>query len=71
MVAQHGFACNPMWQIDPTPIHNQLNTLVNISVYMYGVPYVGTVSDMPNIHNILTNEGCRFGHQSGLDETTG
>ncbi len=31
---------------------------------------VGTVADRPNIHNILTNIGHRFGHQSGLDGNT-
>ena len=33
---------------------------------MYAIPYVGTVPDMPNIPNILTNVGHRFGHQSSL-----
>ena len=27
--------------------------------------------DMPNIHNIFANVGHRFGHQSGLDESSG
>ena len=31
----------------------------------------GTVPGMPSIHNILTNSGHRFGHKSGLDETSG
>ena len=33
--------------------------------------WVGTGSDMPNIHNISTNIGHRVGHQSGLDESSG
>ena len=32
---------------------------------------VGTIPDMPNIHNIMTNIGHRFHHQSGLDESSG
>ena len=31
----------------------------------------GTVPDMLNIYNILTNIGHRFGHQSNLDESSG
>ena len=31
----------------------------------------GTVLDMPNIHKMLTIIGNRFGHQSGLDESSG
>ena len=34
-------------------------------VYRYAVPYVGTVSNIPNITNILSNSGHRVGHQSG------
>ena len=32
---------------------------------------MGTVPDMPNIRNILTIIGHRFGRQSGLDESSG
>ena len=32
----------------------------------YAIQYVGTVPDMPDIFNILTNVGHRFGHQSSL-----
>ena len=32
---------------------------------------VGTVPDMPNMHIILTLLGHRFGHQLGLDESSG
>ena len=40
----------------------------------YAVPYVGTLSnvpDMPNIHNIWVHIGHRFGHQAGLDKSSG
>ena len=36
----------------------------------YAVLYVGTVPDIPNIHNILTNIQ-QFGRQWGLDESSG
>ena len=37
-----------------------------------GLRYVQyLVPDMPNICNILTTIGHRFGHQSGLDESAG
>ncbi len=43
--------------------------------YVYDItgilPYVGTVPDMPNIYNTLTNIGHRFGHQICLDESSG
>ena len=32
---------------------------------------IGTIPNMTNIHNILTNIGHRSGHQSGLDESSG
>ena len=38
---------------------------------MYAVPYAGTVPDMSYMNNILTNIGHRFGHRSGLDESSG
>ena len=31
---------------------------------------VGTVPDVLNIYNVLTTLGHRFGHQSGLDESS-
>ena len=37
----------------------------------FAVPQVRTVPDMRNIHDILTTIGHRFGHQSGLDESSG
>ena len=37
-------------------------------VRMYAVPQVGTVPDMPNIHNVLTVIGHPFAIQAGLDE---
>ena len=36
-----------------------------------GVADVGAVPDIPIIHKILTNIGLRFGHQSGLYESSG
>ena len=32
---------------------------------------VGTIPDLPNIHNMLTIPGHRFRHPSGLDESSG
>ena len=47
----------------------------NILQYVQYVQYVPStwyiVPNIPNIHNILTNIGHRFGHQSGLYESSG
>ena len=36
-----------------------------------GIAEVGTLPDMPNIQNLLTIIGHCFGHQSGIDESSG
>ena len=52
--------------------HNQIFKHVGEPKYVRSivVPYVGTVADIPNTHNVLTNIGHRFGHQSALDESS-
>ena len=42
-----------------------------LQVGVYAILYAGTVPSMPNISHILTNVEHRFGHQSGLGESSG
>ena len=52
-------------------ICNDAPTLSVPSVGTYAVPHVGTVQcQICKIHNISTNIGHRFGHQSGVDESS-
>ena len=44
------------------------------SINTYAVPYVDTVPDIPKLYNtfhILANIAHRFGHKSGLYESSG
>lgn len=43
--------------------------LVRVCSQKNTVQQVGTIPDIPNMHNLLPNIGYRFGHQSGLDES--
>ena len=40
-------------------------------IYIYTITYVGTLPDMTCIYNISTIVGHRFGHQSGVDDSSG
>ena len=45
--------------------------LDNVLPFPSALANVGAAPDIPNIHNVLTNIGHRFGHQSGPDESSG
>ena len=47
-----------------------MGTIPDMYIYILYI-YIGTVPDVPNIHNIITIVGHRVGHQSSLGESSG